>query len=115
MKTFLSKYKIKNIIVEIITSNRHFISFSLEMKKDLKEGTALLKNIFKQKNFITEICLYKIDNLKLDKVAHFPLVLGRSLLGYNKIAEAKNLQIDSMEALEKKMDSLMGEALLKNI
>jgi len=115
MKTFLNKYNIKDTLVEIITSNRHFISFSLGIKKDLKEGTLLLKNIFKQRNFITEICLYKIDNIELDKIAHSSLTFGRSLQKYNKIAEAKNLQIDSIEALEKEMDFLIGEALLKNI
>jgi len=111
MKTFLSKYNIKNIIVEIITSNKYFISFSLGKGRNLGKGYTTLKKMFKQKNTITEIYIYLIDDFIVDKVLGKPLHLH----SYHELAKAKNLQIDSMEALEKKMDLLMGEALLKNI
>ena len=67
--------------------------------------------MFKQKDTIIEIYIYLIDDFVVDKVLGKPLYLH----SYHELAKAKNLQIDSMEALEKKMDLLMGEALLKNI
>jgi len=99
---FFTKYD-KRYTIELQTTHSHRgnIVVYLDNKKSIEGTDYLLRNIFREKHIIKEITVYHLEE--------------GEVYYYEELAKKINLKIRDIKTLEKIIDKIMGDLLLKEV